>query len=116
MLKQWTLAGPLNPYTICVDPSTRAVTREQLVERLHKRIELLRAKRHADEVAATAKKSQTWQAEKKKESKKRKPVAAASANGVQNESEAPSKRSKSAAENISSVSGSEQVCSWQSGE
>ena len=49
----------------------RTVTIEELREKLHKRIELLRSKRHADTAASTAKSAKDWQTEKKKDSQKR---------------------------------------------
>jgi hypothetical protein len=45
----------------------RTVTYEELRERLHKRLELLRAKRHAD----AAKTAREWQTEKKQDAQKR---------------------------------------------
>jgi len=47
------------------------VTYEELRDRLHKRIEVLRAKRHADEAASTAKVAKEWQNQKKNDSLKR---------------------------------------------
>ncbi|MCO5608714.1 hypothetical protein L7F22_062929 [Adiantum nelumboides] len=51
---------------------SRAATYEELRERLHKRMELLRAKRNADAAAATAKKARSWKNENKQSSQKRK--------------------------------------------
>ena len=47
------------------------MTYEELKERLHKRIEMLRAKRHADQAASTAKVAKEWQNQKKNDSLKR---------------------------------------------
>lgn len=52
--------------------ASRAATYEELRERLHKRMELLRAKRNADAAADTARKARTWKNEKKRNSQKRK--------------------------------------------
>jgi len=49
----------------------RTVTYEELRDRLHKRIEMLRAKRHADQAASTAKVAKEWQNQKKNDSLKR---------------------------------------------
>lgn len=49
----------------------RTVTYEELRDRLHKRIEMLRAKRHADQAASTAKVAKEWQTQKKNDSLKR---------------------------------------------
>lgn len=49
----------------------RTVTYEELRDRLHKRIEMLRAKRHADQAASTAKSAKEWQNQKKSDSLKR---------------------------------------------
>lgn len=49
----------------------RTVTFEELREKLHKRIELLRSKRHADAAASTAKSAKDLQTEKTKDSEKR---------------------------------------------
>lgn len=49
----------------------RTVTFEELQERLRKRIELLRSKRHADAAASTAKVAKDWQTGKKIDSQKR---------------------------------------------
>ncbi|KAG0621031.1 hypothetical protein M758_4G262800 [Ceratodon purpureus] len=48
----------------------RTVTYEELRDRLHKRIEMLRAKRHADEAASTVKVAKDWQNQKKNDSLK----------------------------------------------
>ena len=47
------------------------MTYEELRDRLHKRIEMLRAKRHADQAASTAKVAKEWQNQKKNDSLKR---------------------------------------------
>ncbi|CAM6103698.1 unnamed protein product [Calypogeia fissa] len=49
----------------------RAVTYDDLRERLHKRIEMLRSKRHAETAAAATSNARNFQNEKKKESLKR---------------------------------------------
>lgn len=49
----------------------RTVTYEELRDRLHKRIEMLRAKRHADQAACTVKVAKEWQNQKKNDSLKR---------------------------------------------
>jgi len=51
----------------------RTVTIEELREKLHKRIELLRTKRHADTAASTAKSAKDWQTEKKRDRKSKDP-------------------------------------------
>lgn len=51
----------------------RTVTIDELREKLHKRIELLRSKRHADTAASTAKSAKDWQTEKKRDRKSKDP-------------------------------------------
>lgn len=51
----------------------RTVTIDELREKLHKRIELLRSKRHADTAASTAKSAKDWQTEKKRDRKSKVP-------------------------------------------
>lgn len=51
---------------------SRASTYEELRERLHKRMEILRAKRNADAAVATARNAQSWQNKKKLDSQNRK--------------------------------------------
>ncbi|KAJ7523679.1 hypothetical protein O6H91_18G058100 [Diphasiastrum complanatum] len=61
----------------------RAVTYEELQEKLRKRIEMLRAKRHADISAAAAKSARSWQDQKKKEAQQQKRKAASSNHNLQ---------------------------------
>eukprot|EP00246_Nothoceros_aenigmaticus_P003033 TRINITY_DN13969_c0_g1_i4.p1 TRINITY_DN13969_c0_g1~~TRINITY_DN13969_c0_g1_i4.p1 ORF type:complete len:273 (-),score=59.57 TRINITY_DN13969_c0_g1_i4:265-1083(-) len=84
------------------DGLDRAVTREQLVAKLHKRLEMLRAKRQADEATDVAKRARNWQTEVKEEGKKRK--AAVGALNKQASIVRPAKRPKPAAENSSPAS------------
>lgn len=74
----------------------RTVTYEELRDRLHKRIEMLRAKRHADEAASTVKVAKDRQNQKKNDSLKRnRKSKAADPEAADGELEAPAaKRSK----------------------
>lgn len=73
---------------------SRASTYEELRERLHKRIEMLRTKRNADAAADAAKKARNWQNEKKLDSQKRKRKNASARENAEAKLEMPAVKRK----------------------
>ncbi|KAL3696666.1 hypothetical protein R1sor_010742 [Riccia sorocarpa] len=76
----------------------RSVTYEELRERLHKRIAMLRAKRHAETAAVATMKARSFQNQKKNETLKRRldsaPKDNGAASGANNPQQPPNKRQK----------------------